>query len=182
MKSTILLAAFLATVLFAGCNQAEGDPAANAGAASGKAPVESASSAGGPAGQSDKAPVGELAQPQPITLGSGEQVTAVSVGYFDQNMKDLSGLVAIEGKVQESHPDRGALILVDCSVEAGCTDGCCPEAVVPVRLDMANYSGELPSADAEVVIVGDLSVQELGYTLDVREIRSGSEVLLSRST
>jgi hypothetical protein len=106
----------------------------------------------------------------------------LSVGDFDQNLRQLSGLVAIEGRVKASYPERGALILVDCSNMADCNDGCCPQAEVPVRLELENYDGQLPQTDREIVIVGDLTVSDTGYELAVRQIRHHDEVLCELKT
>lgn len=193
MKRFALLIGIPAVLLLAACNQADEAPATQSRAAAPASAAQSASAdihddhAGHDhAAQDDHAAdeghadgTAETAAAAPITLASGEQVEIIGVGYFDENIKSLDGLVAIEGRVKESHPDRGALILIDCSVEAGCTDGCCPEAEVPVRLDLSNYTGGLPAADTEVVVVGDLTVSDLGYELAVREIRQGEETLLA---
>jgi hypothetical protein len=45
---------------------------------------------------------------------------------------------------------------------------------------MEELTGVLPAKDQQVVIVGELTQLELGYELDVMEIRSGGEVLLRR--
>jgi hypothetical protein len=175
MKKYILLIGIPALLLLlAACNQAD-DQGATAADSTPAATTATADASGvqEPASAAPSAP---------ITLASGEKLDVISVGFFDENMRSLDGLVAIEGRVKECFTERGALILIDSSVEAGCTDGCCPEAEVPVRLDMANYTGELPAADAEVVIVGDLTVQELGYELAVREIRQGDQLIVTAKT
>jgi len=117
-----------------------------------------------------------------LALDSGEEFAVLSVGDFDQKFKELSGLVAVEGRVKEAYPESGALVLVDCDNMAGCGDGCCPQAEVPLRLAMADYAGALPETNHEVIVIGDISVTDTGYDLAVREIRQGDEVLLSQLT
>jgi len=117
-----------------------------------------------------------------LALDSGEEVPVLSVGDFDQRLNKLDGLVAIEGRVKESYPERGALVLVDFANMAGCSDGCCPQAEVPVRLALEEYSGSLPEPDREIVVIGDISVSETGYDLAVREIRQDEEILLRLKT
>lgn len=116
-----------------------------------------------------------------LTLASGEEVSVLSVGEFEQKLSGLSGLVAIAGRVKEAYPERGALILVDCANMAGCGDGCCPQAEVPVRMALSEYEGSLPAVDCDVIVVGDLTVRDAGYELAVREIRQGEEILISKA-
>lgn len=115
-----------------------------------------------------------------IALADGAQVEIISVGGFDQTYKTLNGTVAIEGRVAEVFPERGAFVLVDYDRMAECQSGCCPQAEVPVRLTLAEFKGELPSAELEIIVIGELALNDLGYELTVNEIRCGSEVLLSR--
>ncbi len=115
---------------------------------------------------------------QNIAVGGDAHATVISVGDFDANTKSLAGLVAIEGRVSETNADMHAFILVDCSNKAGCQSSCCPQASVPVRLTAGGYTGDLPQAGEAVVVIGDLTVTETGYKLDVLETRRGSETLL----
>ncbi len=113
-----------------------------------------------------------------IAIKGDTRVAVVSVGNFDAGIKSLPGLVAIEGRVSESVAERNAFILVDCSNKAGCQDTCCPQATVPVRLAADSYTGELPQVGESVIVIGDLTVTETGYQLDVIEARRGSKTLL----
>jgi len=174
MRKFVMLLGIPFLALLSACNKADETPATQAESAAATADASPAVTASAGAAQESAA-----AEPQIVTLASGEQLEVISVGYFDENMKELGGLVAIAGRVKEAYPDHGALILVDCANMAGCTDGCCPQAEVPVRLELSEYTGELPPADAEVVLVGDLTVQELGYELAVREIHQGANTVLA---
>ena len=108
------------------------------------------------------------------------QVTVLSVGSFDEQQQSLDGWIAVEGRVAEAYPERGALILVDTGNMEGCADACCPQVQVPVKLALEDYAGTMPAFDQQVVIIGEFSRQELGYELQVSEIHSGGTVLLKR--
>lgn len=177
MNRLSITIAALALLLLAACNVGETDSAATTGAGQRSS-----------AGSETVKTTAESAQAvdsgyQPVAgsdlvLDSGEEVTVLSVGEFDQKLKELSGLIAVEGRVKEAHPELGALILVDCDNMADCGDGCCPQAELPVRMALESFAGELPTADSEVIVVGELTVNDLGYELAVREIRQGPDVLL----
>lgn len=115
-----------------------------------------------------------------LTLASGTQVPIVSVVQLDGDPKAHAGQIALEGRVMLTYADRGTFVLVDCSKEAGCTSGCCPEATLPIRLEMSNYEGKLPEPNINVMVVGTLSVEGEGYTINVAEVRSGEQVLLKQ--
>lgn len=123
---------------------------------------------------------GALAGTQ-LALADGREVEVLSVGKFDQAQASVSGLVAIEGRVAEAFPDQGALVLVDVDNMAGCGDSCCPQAQVPVKVNLADYSGALPVAGQQVVVVGDIARTGLGFELTVAEIRCGGETVLERA-
>ena len=142
-----------------------------------KAPVASAASAGQPASTADTLDHEVLAGTQ-LILADGREVDVLSVGKFDQAQASISGLVAIEGRVAEAFPDEGALVLVDVDNMAGCGDSCCPQAQVPVKVNLADYSGALPAAGQQVVVVGDIARTDLGFELTVAEIRCGGETVL----
>lgn len=157
--------------------------ACDQGSAETKSPATSSAAAAPAAGKPVAAPLdSEQASivGTTIAIATGEEVEIISVGSFDQDYKSLSGVVAIEGRVAEVYPERGALLLVDYDRMADCESGCCPQAEVPVRLVLEEFNGELPPQDLEVVVVGDLTVKNMGYELVVNEIRHGDEVLLSR--
>lgn len=159
-------------LLAAGCNEApKSEAVSQTAAAPAAAELQPA--------ESSEAASNTLAGTQ-LALAGGQQIEVLSVGKFDQQLSSLAGKVAIEGRVSESYPERGALILVDTANIAGCDVNCCPQAEVPVRIALEDYDGELPPADKQVVIVGDISVSETGYELAVSEIREGESVLLSR--
>lgn len=170
----------LALLLAAACNQDEAESPATATAQA----VPGTTVAAEPPAQpkQESADVHQSSAGSILALNTGEEVTVLSVGDFDQRLKDLTGVVAIEGRVKAAYPERGALVLVDCANMAGCGDGCCPQAEVPVRLALEDYSGAMPEADREVVVIADITVLEAGYELAVREIRQGEEVLLSLKT
>ncbi len=184
MRITGLVMAMLTVcaALFAvGCNQAE-DARTTASAGEGGMAVTSGEAAASqPAATSEAAAeAGEqeaLAGTQ-LTLASGEQVEIISVAAFDQAQNSLSGRVAIEGRVAEAFPDRGAVVLVDVDNMAGCSDGCCPQAQVPVKVNLADYAGALPAAGQQVVVVGEIVRTDLGFNLQVAQIRHGSDVVL----
>ncbi len=113
-----------------------------------------------------------------IAIGGDTHVTVISVGDFDANIKSLTGLVAVEGRVSESVAEMNTFILVDCSKEAGCESNCCPLATVPIRLTAGNYTGDLPRKGESVIVIGDLTVTETGYQFGVIEVRRGSRTLL----
>jgi len=177
MRNYATAICLLVLLLATACNQEEAENPATATAQVSPGTSAAAEPPAQEGGDAHQATGGSV-----LALNTGEEVNVLSVGDFDQRLKDLTGLVAIEGRVKEAYPERGALVLVDCTNMAGCTDGCCPQAEVPVRLVLENYSGTLPEADREVVVVADITVLDAGYELAVREIRQGEEVLLSLKT
>jgi len=130
------------------------------------------------AGQEEPAAYSSIAGTE-VTTGDGVSATVISVGVFDANTNLFAGRIAVEGRVEESFPDRNTFVLVDCSTDAGCTKACCPQAKVPVRLDAGAYDGRLPRQGESVVVIGDLTVTDTGYHFDVMEARSGAETLLT---
>ena len=174
MVRLIAIVALLLLLPVAGCNK--GDTSQSAATAQVQTPAlvssaEAASTQATPAAsESDYEPLAG----QELELLGDEKVLIVSVGELDAKSKDMEGLVAIEGKVAESYPDRGTIILVDV-VDSGCGDDCatCPRARVPVRLSKADGEEKVsvPGVDEMVIVVADLSLTETGYTLNVRELR-----------
>jgi hypothetical protein len=178
MRNTVLLSSLLSLLLLVSCNTADTDRAEAEAAQAQAAKVQNEQPAAPvQAGDSYEPVAGSI-----LALDTGEEVTVLSVGDFDQRLKELSGLVAIEGRVKEAYPERGALVLVDCANMQGCGDGCCPQAEVPVRLALEEYSGSLPDADREIVVIADVTVLEAGYDLAIREIRQGGKTMLSAKT
>jgi hypothetical protein len=115
-----------------------------------------------------------------VVLASGEKLAVHPVAKLDLDPKSVEGHVALEGKVQDIHTDKGVFSLVDCKQEAGCKDGCCPNVNIPISVPTAEYDGAMPSKDANVIVIGNLKVSNAGYLLTVEEVRQGDTVLLSR--
>lgn len=113
-----------------------------------------------------------------LDIGGGQQVEVLSVGKFDEQQKSLAGLVAIEGRVAESYPDRGALIMVDTTNMEGCAEDCCPKAQVPIKLPGEDFEGEFPVIGQQVIVIGTLTQLELGYELAIMDIRANGDILL----
>lgn len=177
MRKILVTIAVFAVALSVACNESSTEPPAQTSTApTTKAAPPPVKDAPPPSFGNDK--VEELAGTS-FTLDSGEEVGILSVGDFDTQLNLLDGLIAIEGRVAEVFADRGAFVLVDADRMAGCSDGCCPDVEVPVRIALEEYEGGLPEADSQIVVVGDLEVTKMGYDFAVREIRQGEEVLLS---
>ena len=179
MRNLVALAGLLGLLVLVGCNTRDADDTAA------DAPAQPAASPAATPEPVTAGAAGEGYQPlagSVLALENGEEIAVLSVGDFEQNLRQLGGLVAVEGRVKEAYPERGTLVLVDCANMAGCGDGCCPQAEIPVRLALEEYTGVLPIAEHEVIVIGDLSVNDAGYDLAVREIRRGDEVLLQLLT
>ncbi|MCB1188133.1 hypothetical protein KDL29_13285 [bacterium] len=173
MTRQIAIIAMLLILPLAGCNKGGSNTDASAAAAQAAPAVsdELATSA-------DATAIAEEVKYEPqagheLALGDDEKVIIVSVADLDSKAKDMEGLVALEGRVAESYPDKGTIILVDCDNMKGCQDGCCPQTRVPVRLGAAEGSEQqaVPAVDEYVIVVAELSLTETGYNLAVREVR-----------
>ena len=165
--SKLMIGLLVVLLLAAGCNEAaQEDVVAAEQSSTSSAPVKVADQATGSA---------------ELTLADGQRIEILSIGKFEEKQDSLTGRIAIAGRVAEAYPERGALVLVDAGNMDGCSDSCCPQAKVPVKLILEEFSGSLPEADQQVVIVGEISQQELGFDLRVDEIRSGDKVILERS-
>ncbi|MCC7477546.1 hypothetical protein IT575_03720 [bacterium] len=136
---------------------------------------KSAAPAGAPAGAQESGS---------IKLADGSAAPVINVGLLDGDYKNHSGLVAVDGEVAAVFVDKGTFMLKNCVDESmkadGCSKACCAEAQIPVKLDMSLYSGELPAVGTDVMVIGDVSLTETGYTLAVREVRTGEKTILSR--
>ncbi len=163
-----------------GCKDAncKSCPAKGAGAAGGSCancPGKGGAEAGAPAGAEEAGT---------IKLADGSAVQVINVGLLDGDYRNHSGVVAIDGEVAQVFADKGTFMLKNCVDEGmkadGCTKPCCAEAQIPVKLDMSLYSGQLPAAGSDVLVIGNVAVTETGYTLTVQEVRSGEKTILSR--
>lgn len=171
MKGIIALMVFALAMLVAGCNDSASTEtnAANTNDTASKI-LASAEAA------SDEAPAKVVQsdyEPQAgkeLELADGEKVVIVSVADLDAHVKDMEGLVAIEGRISESYPDKSTIILVDIA-NTGCASECCPQAKIPVRLRAEGEEGNVPGVNKEVIVIADLSLTETGYNLAVREVR-----------
>lgn len=171
MKGLTATAAMLLLLLGAGCNKGgSADSAANVETAS-KVLASAETSSG--AGEAVVAADYQSQAGTELALSDDEKVLIVSVADLDEKSSEMEGLVAIEGRVAESYPDKGTIILVDCDNMKGCADGCCPQTRVPVRLSSAGDGQQIavPGVDEMVIVVADLSLTETGYNLAVRELR-----------
>ncbi|MEZ5337121.1 MAG: hypothetical protein R3F46_02560 [bacterium] len=174
MTRFIAILAMLLILPVAGCNKGGASTESTASATS-KVPsivssAEAASTAAAPAKEESSY---EPLAGKELELSKDEKVIIVSVADLDSKAKDMQGLVALEGRVAESYPDKGTIILVDCDNMKGCQDGCCPQTRVPVRLSKGSDERKVsvPGVDEYVIVVADLSLTETGYTLAVREVR-----------
>lgn len=172
MNRLTAIMALLAVMLVASCNKG---PAADT--ASSKAPATNVlasaeASSGETAVANDKSAYEPIAGTE-LELSDNEKVMIVSVADFDAKSDEYEGLVAIEGRVSESYPDKASFILVDADNMKGCSSGCCPQAKVPVRVAVSDDGKEsaVPAVDEMVIVVAQLTLTETGYTLDVRELR-----------
>lgn len=157
-----------------------------AGAAAGGSCPSGGSCANCPGKGGEAAAPAGAAEAGSIKLSDGSAVQLINVGLLDGDYKNHAGLVAIDGEVAQVFADKGTFMLkncVDASMKAsGCSKPCCGEAQIPVKVDMTKFSGVMPEAGADVVVIGDVSVTETGYTLAVREVRSGEQTILSLKT
>ena len=162
-------------LLLAGCNQKTEGTTAQASAPAAAKPVVEATEAAAPAVPSLAGTV--------ITAATGTELTVLSVGEFDQSWTELSGQVAIEGRVQEVYPERGALVLVDFDSQKDCADcDSCVQTTLPVRLAVDEYEGSFPGTETVIVMTGSIAPNETGgYDFTLAEIRQGEETLLSRT-
>ena len=174
MIRLIAILALLLILPVAGCNKGGASTESTAAGTAKVPPIVSSAEAASTAA----APTKEESSYEPqagkeLELSKDEKVLIVSVADLDSKAKDMEGLVALEGRVAESYPDKGTIILVDCDDMKGCQDGCCPQTRVPVRLSRA--AGEekvsVPAVDEYVIVVAELSLTETGYNLAVREVR-----------
>ncbi|MCB1217893.1 hypothetical protein KDL44_10895 [bacterium] len=172
MTRLIAILAVLLILPVAGCNKA-GNQSASRSDNAAPAIADALPADGGVDAGTGSLPDYEPQAGHELALAGDEKVLIVSVADLDSKARDLEGLVALEGRVAESYPDKGTIILVDCDNMKGCQDGCCPQTRVPVRLSKA--AGEekvsVPAVDEYVIVVADLSLTETGYNLAVREVR-----------
>jgi hypothetical protein len=119
-------------------------------------------------------------QPTELTLASGQTVKVIEVAALDNKPEQYAGQIAIVGKVESVLTEKEAFTLSDVKKMPGCADDCCSQSVIPMKVPQAEYQGRLPEASQEVIVVGNLTAVETGYTFDVTEVRRGEEVLLSR--
>ncbi len=175
MKTVTILTCIVVLAFFAGCNKADKAPTI----VQPKTPVAKTADAT-PATQTTESDYTPLAGTN-LALANGVEVGIISVGKFDTDLQSLGGLIAVEGRVAEVFADKGRMLLVDTDRMKGCQDGCCPLAEVAVRLALENFEGEMPLAETEVIVVGDLTITSMGYEFAVHEIRQAGEVLLGKS-
>lgn len=174
----------LGLLVLAACNKqttASGDAAVGAaGAGASQEPAAAAHDEHGAA----ETHAAEAAIPASITLADGKTLNVVAASAIDGDPKAHAGLVAIAGEVTKVYADKGAFMLKDnpkdedCKTEDSCS--CCSTAEVPVRLTMADYDGALPAAQDAVIVIAEVSPTAAGYTLAVREVRSGDKKILTR--
>ena len=97
--------------------------------------------------------------------------------------KAHSGLIAIDGQVSEVFADKGRFMLAAYG-EGVCTDehceGCAADQQLPIRYDKAKISGRVPAKDQQVYVVAVITPTEAGgFTVDLKEIRSGDKTVLT---
>lgn len=178
MKTIVIAMCILALAIFAGCNKADKGKVVAQPKPSPAKTLDPTPSSGTP--ESETSGYTALAGTN-LSLASGEEVEIISVGKFDTDLQSLGGLIAVEGRVAEVFADKGRMLLVDTDPTKSCQDGCCPLAEVAVRLALENFEGEMPLAETEVIVVGDLTITSMGYEFAVQEIRQDGEVLLGKS-
>ena len=174
MRIVTLTMCLLVMALIAGCNKAEKSPPTIVQPEAPAATTDSAEpDSSADAGSDYTALAGTK-----LSLASGDEVEIISVGKFDTDLQSLGGTIALEGRVAEVFADKGRMLLVDTDRMKACQDGCCPQAEVPVRLALENFEGKMPTAESEVIVVGDLTITNMGYEFAVQEIRQGGDVLM----
>lgn len=179
MKGMIAAMMLMMVLLSAGCNDGGSASEANASAVQTEtATTEKMNASAGKSTATESVAEFVSQAGKELALSDDEKVMIVSVGTLDSKASEMAGLVAFEGRVAESYPDRGTIILVDSENMEDCPDGCCPQARVPVRLSKAEGSEEVsvPGVNEMIIVVADLSLTETGYNLDVRELRPADKV------
>jgi hypothetical protein len=182
--SYCFIVVLLAICLLAACNkpQPADGTTSSAPAADAVASTPPADSAAAPA-ETEHSAAG-AALPSSVQLSDGSSVSVIAASVVDGDPKAHAGLVAIAGEVSQVYADRGTFMIKDCPKDEDCktTDSCscCSSAEVPVRLSLSDYDGALPEVAQDVIVIAELQPTETGYTLAVREVRSGESTLLVR--
>ncbi len=90
------------------------------------------------------------------------------------------GLVALEGYVTQSFPDRGAFVMADLKEAECCPEAGCAEFTVPAKVPATEFSGEVPNAMESVVAIGKVTPRDKGFDFSVSEVRRDGKVILKR--
>ena len=172
MYKLIAIMALTAALLSTGCNKGTGSDASTATAPANKILASAEASSAAPESEQET-PAYETKAGTELALSDDQKVMIISVADLDAKSADYEGLVAIEGRVSESYPDKASFILVDCDNMQGCKDGCCPQTRVPVRIAQAEGQPEItvPVVDEMVIVIAQLSLTETGYALAVQDVR-----------
>jgi hypothetical protein len=123
------------------------------------------------------------AAPATIKLADGKKVPIVTVLQLNADPKAHKGLIAIDGQVGEVFADKGRFMLAAYG-EGVCTDenceGCAADQQLPIRYDKAKITGKVPAKDQKVYVVAIVTPTETGgFTVELKEIRSGDKTILS---
>lgn len=169
--------ALVGLITLAACNKAVAPESSTA-------TTSSAASAPAASAPPETAAPAEVKAPSSLVLADGTKVQVVTASVLDGDPKAYTGLVAITGEVSQVFAEKGTFMLKDCPKDADCKTedncSCCSKAEVPVRLVLSEYTGNMPQAQQEVVVIAEVSPTGTGYTLAVREVRLGEKAILTR--
>lgn len=117
----------------------------------------------------------------PAAEKTADGIRLVDATVLDGAPARYAGRIAIHGKVGEVMSDKGMFTLVDLKQMPGCKDGCCPSTNIPLRVPSSDFSGSLPKAEQEVIVVGNLSTTPTGgYQIAVDEVRVGDKAIMKK--
>lgn len=109
-----------------------------------------------------------------------EGIETVGVEKLWSDPAAYEGVVAIEGYVTQSYPERGAFVMADVKEAECCPEAGCAEFTVPAKVPAAEFSGEMPKAMETVVAIGKVTPREKGFDFAVSEVRRDGKVIMKR--
>jgi len=115
-----------------------------------------------------------------LTLPGGERVPVVSIMQLDADPGAYRGLIALAGRVMLSDPARSQFVLLDASMGPSKRASCGGDCMLPLTVALEQYEGSLPVANADVVVLVDVSQAGQETRLEVREVRQGDKVILKK--